>query len=228
VTSGRVAPRAPRYSRKSPAARRQMLVEAATRCLSRGGIAAFTVDQICKEAKVSRGLINHYFPSKDDLLVEIYKTSLYREVNAYIAEAAKHGQENNGAPELLLKAIVEANFAPAYFSRSNLLVWLALWGEIATNAKLKSAHRRLYDGYRKKLAEAIERVAASRARDIDALNLARSFIALIDGLWLEWCLDSRAVSAAAAREASYALLEAQLGPLRWSTISSAHYLSPSR
>jgi TetR/AcrR family transcriptional repressor of bet genes len=202
---------APRYSRIKPEARRRMLIEAATRCLSRGGIAAFTIDQICKEAKVSRGLINHYFPNKDDLLVEIYKNSLYRSVNTQIAEAELNKRES---PEYLLKAIVEANFAPEYFARDNLLVWLSLWGEIATNAKLKSAHRKLYETYRRTLARAIESVAAARGRSIDGLSLARSFIALVDGLWLEWCLDPRAVSTPAARLSCYDLLEAQLGPLR--------------
>jgi TetR/AcrR family transcriptional repressor of bet genes len=205
----------PRYSRERPEARRQMLIEAATRCLSRGGIAAFTVDQICKEAKVSRGLINHYFPNKDDLLIEIYKTSLYRSVNAHIAEAERRRSESNGkGPEYLLTEIVEANFVPDYFSKDNLLVWLSLWGEIATNAKLRAAHRELYDAYRETLAQAIETVASARRREVDALGLARSFIALVDGLWLEWCLDSHAVTAPAARDSCYDLLEAQLGALR--------------
>ncbi|MFL5260309.1 MAG: TetR family transcriptional regulator C-terminal domain-containing protein [Hyphomicrobiales bacterium] len=204
---------APRFTRANPEARRQMLVEAARRCLSKGGIAAFTVDQICKEAGVSRGLINHYFPNKDDLLVEIYQDSLYKTVNSQIAEARRH-DEGDGPPEFLLKAIVEANFAQDYFARENLLVWLTLWGEIATNAKLRSAHRLLYESYRKTLAGAIERVAGARARHVDSAALARAFIALVDGLWLEWCLDPRAVSTDAARESCYDLLEAKLGSLR--------------
>lgn len=51
----------PRFSREQADVRRSMLIEAATRCLSVGGIGAFTVDRICKEAGVSRGLINHHF-----------------------------------------------------------------------------------------------------------------------------------------------------------------------
>ena len=202
-----------------------MLIDAATRCLSEGGIAAFTVDRICKEAKVSRGLINHYFPNKDDLLVAIYKASLYASVNAAIAEAQKlTGEKGAKPPELILAAIVDANFSSDYFSKDNLLVWLSLWGEIATNAKLRSTHRKLYASYRQALAQAIDAVAVSRGRQIDAASLARSFIALVDGLWLEWCLDSRAVSAPAARQSCYELLEAQLGrletlTLRWSGAS---------
>jgi len=39
-------------------------------------------------------------------------------------------------------------------------------------------------------------------------------IALIDGLWIEWCLDSSVVSRDSARAAVFDLLEARLGPLK--------------
>ena len=35
-------------------------------------MSAFTIDQICKQARVSRGLINHHFKTKEDLLICIY------------------------------------------------------------------------------------------------------------------------------------------------------------
>lgn len=77
----------PRFVRVEADLRRQMLVDAAIRCLAEGGIAAFTVDRISREAKVSRGLINHHFEGLDGLLVEVYKSSLYASVNNQIAEA---------------------------------------------------------------------------------------------------------------------------------------------
>jgi hypothetical protein len=43
--------------------------------------------------------------------------------------------------------------------------------------------------------------------------LARNIIALIDGLWLEWCLDPQALNPADARAACLSLVEAQLGVL---------------
>ena len=39
----------PRFARQARDVRRQMLIEAAIRCLARGGIAAFTVDQISQK-----------------------------------------------------------------------------------------------------------------------------------------------------------------------------------
>jgi TetR/AcrR family transcriptional repressor of bet genes len=205
----------PRFSREQADVRRSMLVEAATRCLSVGGIGAFTVDRICKEAGVSRGLINHHFESLDGLLVEVYKSSLYASVNSQIAEAKRRRAGTSDlSPESALSALVRSNFSPDYFSRDNLLIWLSLWGEIAVNPRLKAAHRELYDAYRAELAEDIAVVAVQRGRHVDAPTLARNFIALVDGLWLEWCLDESVVTPQAAEAAGFEMLEAQVGSLR--------------
>ncbi len=211
--SGRKAP--PRYSREHADVRRGMLIEAATRCLSRGGIGAFTINSICREAGVSRGLINHHFDSLDALLVEVYKSSLYASVNAHIAEAReRRALSADWAPQEALVRLVRSNFSPIYFSRENLLLWLSLWGEIAVNTRLKAAHSELYNAYRAELAEDIAAVARARGRDVDASALARNFIALVDGLWLEWCLDEGVVTPEAAEAAGFEMLEARVGALR--------------
>jgi TetR/AcrR family transcriptional repressor of bet genes len=185
------------------------LIDAAARCIAEGGIAAFTVDNIRTKANVSRGLLNHYFPSKDDLLIEIYRGSLYADTMQLIGSL-----DNEPSSEAKLCALIEANFAPHFFSRSDLLLWLALWGEIAVNPRLKAIHRRHYAAYHGVLAQAIKRLAASRRRQVDAPSLALSILALVDGLWIEWCLDPKILSRDDARIACYSLIEAQLGPLR--------------
>ncbi len=205
----------PRFSREQPEMRRAMLIEAATRCLAEGGIGAFTVDRIGRQAGVSRGLINHYFDGLDGLLVEVYRTSLYASVTAHIEEAKRRRAEKaDWPPQEALAELVRSNFSPVYFSRANLLIWLSLWGEIAVNPRLKAAHRELYDAYRAELAEDIGAVAAARGKRVDAPTLARNFIALVDGLWLEWCLDETVVTPEGAEAAGFEMLEAQVGPLR--------------
>nr|WP_292769035.1 TetR family transcriptional regulator C-terminal domain-containing protein [Mesorhizobium sp.] len=207
--------KAPRFSREPPQQRRAMMIEAATRCLSRGGISGFTVDAICREAGISRGLINHYFDSLDGLLVEVYRASMYKNVASHIQEAKRRRAENIGwPPELALAELIGSNFAPRYFNGDNLLLWLSLWAEIATNPLLKAAHRELYQAYRGELAEDIAAVAAARGRIVDAPTLARNFIALVDGLWLEWCLDETVLTPEAAEAAGFEMIEAQVGPLR--------------
>lgn len=210
----KVAKAAPRFSRELPEARRTHLVEAATRCLAKGGIGGLTTDRICKEANVSRGLINHYFASRDDLLIEIYRASLYDTVNAMVEELRRRAEGGDLGPEQILAELVKSNFSEHYFNRENLLVWLSLWGEIAKNERLRATHRELYDGYRAELSRQMEAVAAARSLDIDSPALARSFIALVDGLWLIWCLDPDVITREGAEASSFAFLEARLGPLQ--------------
>jgi TetR/AcrR family transcriptional regulator, transcriptional repressor of bet genes len=203
----------PKYRREQPEVRRGLLIEAAMKCLASEGIQGFTIDRICKQAGVSRGLINHYFDSKDDLLVEVYRSSLYQTITTRIALISNPELAEGSTPDARLATIIEATFTPDFFSRTNLRVWLALWGEIATNTTLRAAHRELYGTYRRTIAREIGLIAEARGTKMDADRLARSFIALIDGLWLEWCLDEMAVRPDEIRAAALAMLESYLGPL---------------
>ena len=198
----------PRFRRYSSETRAAMLVDASLACLARGGILEFTIDSICREAGVSRGLITHHFGSKDGLLAAVYAT-MYDRLLTAIAPA--DGQ----APSLA--GLVEASFAPEVFNRSSLKIWLALWGEIANNAALQAVHRRRYGDFRASVSQAIASEAARRSRPVDADALAVMFIALSDGVWLEQAIDPSMLSPDAAREACFGLLEAFLGPLPRST-----------
>jgi AcrR family transcriptional regulator len=190
-----------------------MLITAAMECLARDGVQGFTINRICKQAGVSRGLINHYFDSKDDLLVEVYRDSLYKMVSTRIAQLSSPVQAGDDTPYARLAAIIDATFTPEFFSRANLRVWLALWGEIASNTKLRAAHHQLYKNYRRAVAREIGSIAEARGIKVDPDKLALSFLALVDGLWLEWCLDDTAVAPGETRAVAMAMLEAHLGPL---------------
>jgi AcrR family transcriptional regulator len=200
---------APRFARQARDVRRQMLIEAAIRCLARGGIGAFTVDQISQEARVSRGLINHHFEGIDDLLQAVYEA-----MTQSMGAAARATLFVDGGTRDKLDTVIDAMFTPPMFSKTSLRAWLALWGEVATNRRLRAAHRRSYDAYRHALTDAITGLAQVRGKRVDAQALATTCIALTDGLWIEWCLDSSIVTRESARRTVYDVLEARLGKLQ--------------
>ena len=158
---------------------------------------------------MSRGLINHHFESKDALLA-----CAYEEMTGYMAEATRACLESKELlPEARLNTMIEASFATDTFDRSQLRAWLALWGEVSSNPRLQATHRERYDRYRDGLVLAISDLARDRGRSVNAAGLALMLIALIDGLWLEWCLDSSVVSPKAAKQACYDLMEPHLGTI---------------
>lgn len=179
-----------------------MLVEAGLACLAQGGIQAFTVDNICREAKASRGLIAHHFGSKEGLLAEVY-VAAYRNFMAILMP--------EGATDL--QSLLNAAFSADLYRRDPLNIWLALWGEVAVNPRLRAAHRVQYAVLLSRLEGAIARHAAEHGLDVDAAELALPVMALIDGLWLEAQIDPERLSPARARAAAVALLSHALGPV---------------
>ncbi|MEM8690073.1 MAG: transcriptional regulator BetI [Pseudomonadota bacterium] len=203
-------PGARRYSRKQPGERKRMLIEAAIACLAEGGIAGFTVERICNQAGISKGLISHYFNGKDDLLGQAYEAM----TDDLDARGAARLDQGNMTPRKALRAFVQANFDPEVFDRTQLKAWLAVWGETASNPKLAAIHKARYVTYHKRLAAMIEEIAEEDGRDVDAELLATMLVSLIDGLWLEWCLDEKILPRQRALSAVYHLLEPHLGALR--------------
>jgi TetR/AcrR family transcriptional regulator, transcriptional repressor of bet genes len=194
---------APRFRRYAAEERAAMLVEAGLACLAEGGITAFTVDNICRKAGASRGLIAHHFGSKDGLLAAVYEAA-YAPMLEKIAP---------GTAPLSLGALIDRMFDAEAHDLATLRVWLALWGEIAVNPALMVAHRRNYGTYRATVAAAITAHCRFRGLSLDAEALATSVIALVDGLWLEQCIDPDGFDTNRARAACLILLEPLLGPL---------------
>ncbi|HWU00985.1 MAG TPA: TetR family transcriptional regulator C-terminal domain-containing protein [Terriglobales bacterium] len=213
------ADKAPRFRRESPEKRREALVQAAIRCLGEGGMSTFRVERICAEANVSLVLINHYFPSKTDLLIAVYRAAFYDDINKIISQARESSTATATDPsdaspaESRLCPVIEAMVDPAYLKPATLTVWLALWGEIVTNPQLKQEHKVLYRQFLQACAQLIQAVADERRKKVDATGIARNLIALIDGLFLERALDSRALTHADLRRAAYDWLEFHLGAL---------------
>jgi len=182
----------PKFRRYAPEVRAGMLVEAGMACLARGGITAFTVDNICREAGASRGLITHHFGGKDGLLAAVY--------------AAAYAPMLERWEGVGLAGLMDRLFDPAQFAPPGLTAWLALWGEIAVNPVLQAEHARHYAAYR----TAVAGVLRSHAPDPE--TLAGALIALADGLWLEQCLAPDLMSPDRAKAACRMLLTPILGP----------------
>ncbi len=199
------------YRRKTADQRKQDLIDAGIACLGQGGISAFTIDRICRQARVSRGLVNHHFKSKEELLVRIYA-----EMTAHLVE--QDAQLDAGQR---LLGIVESSFDAASFNTDNLRAWLAIWAEVGNNEDLNRLHRNRYRNYTARISSALSSVAQQRDLDLDSAAVARQVVALIDGLWLEYCLHSEGFSLEDARRDCLALLAAYGVDLRANEIAAS-------
>ena len=188
--------------------RRELLLDAARRCLGKKGLKGFNLRNVAREAKVSIGLIGHYFGGIDELLQAVFDSVMFElpRLAAQEPQTAEAAADN-------LREVVARNFSPDYYSRGNLLIWLPIYEEMMLSDSLRRKLVAQDQRYVDEVAVHIARVAKLRGRDVDAQALAGNFLAFLDGLWLRWCFSGRA-GTEREQDTAYRYLEAALGPLR--------------
>ncbi len=191
------------HFREAPDVRRRALVQAAMRAIAKYGFSGTTIGVICAEAQVSRGLINHHFGSKEELLRQAYQ-ELCEE---WAFQARDLLLESHRDPEEKLRAMIRVNFGPTVFKQEHLGIWVGFWSAIAKSPALKKLNRELYKQDRDAYERVFEEIARRRGKPVDARRAAITMGALMDGLWLEWCLDPKGFTPEEAEAACIEFVE---------------------
>ena len=165
--------------------RRQSLIEATAACLADGGLKGLSVRTICRRAGVSAGLLTHYFTGIDALIVETYRHTGERVAQAVADAVAQAGDD----PRARLEAYVTASLRPPLLDPALLATWLVFWSLVNSDPRIAAAHREVYSEFRRGLEELLRDCWGSNAEEQRVRLGAIAISALIDGLWLELCLD---------------------------------------
>ncbi|MGH2833783.1 MAG: TetR/AcrR family transcriptional regulator [Solirubrobacteraceae bacterium] len=164
--------------------RRQLLVDAAWRCAAIRGFRDLTVDDVCAEARASKGAFYGYFSQKQDLLLALLEddaVALDRELEQ-ITETSTSGVER------------VRRFAQVMLARGDdparVQVRADLWAELLTDdevrGRLAEATQRRRQLVRSWIEEAVQ---SGELVAIPANALASILLALTDGLMLHGALD---------------------------------------
>jgi AcrR family transcriptional regulator len=189
--------------RRAPAERRQTLIDATARSLSKHGAGGVSVRTIAGEAGVSPGLVTHHFEGVEPLIA-----ATYRQVSQRVAEALGEAVAAAGEdPRARLEAYVVGNFLPPVIDEDLLGTWLALLGLTKSMPLVSAAHAESYADFR----AAIERLLVACGSKGDRRLEAVAITALIDGLWLELCLDRSVFSVDEAAALARRWIDALLG-----------------
>ena len=176
---------APKNRRADPDERRELLVAATLRSLVRDGYAGISVRRIATEAGVSVGLLNHHFGSIDALIAETYHklaseltTALWQEVDQAQGPAAR------------LDAFLAGSFSSRVMDPKLLGVWVVFWSLIRHSRHVNDSHEKSYRAYLELIRQLLDDLAESEGLVIHDTRLAAiGLSAMLDGLWLEWCLN---------------------------------------
>ena len=184
-----------RFVREAPDVRRQAMIDATARCLAEKGVGGTSVRAICARAGVSSGLLTHYFDGVDALILATYH-DIGTKVSAAVDAAIEAAGDDDPCDRL--RACLQANFLEPILDPDLLATWIAFWSLVKTDPGIAAVHAEVYGGTRAHL-ESLLRAAAPAMDAARARIAAISLTALVDGLWLELCLDSSTFSPAEAQ-----------------------------
>jgi AcrR family transcriptional regulator len=179
------APR--KHRRLAPNERRQSLIEAALDCLSQLGPHGTGVREICDRAGVSPGLLRHYFDGKDALITEAYRTltlEYHENLLCVLASQAKSAESR-------LRAFFDAYFSNPVMGNERVGTYIAFWTLGRTEPTIQRIQRSAYRKLRRQLAPVLNELADDHGARIDADQLATILVALLDGFWLDMCVDPK-------------------------------------
>ena len=171
-------------------ARREEIVDAVWRVITRDGIANATTRNIAEEAGCAHGILSHYFPDKTSLLHAALGIG-YRRVAERVDDCLRRRRG--------LEALREVLYLTVPITEEALIgnqVELAFLGHAVGNRKLAREHRAIYEQFhaivRRLLVDARRAGEISPRGDVGAV--ADALVALIDGLGMEACLFPDAFS----------------------------------
>ncbi len=181
-----------KFRRAEPDERRDLLIAAALRCLARDGHAGISVRRIATEAGVSVGLLNHHFGSIDALIADTYH-KLASELTSTLLEEVRQA----GSAADKLEAFLVGSFSPRIMDPQLLGVWVVFWSLIRHSEHVSQSHEKSYRAYLDLIRQLLDDLASAEGFTIHDSRLAAiGLSAMLDGLWLEWCLNPETFSPA--------------------------------
>ncbi len=191
------------------AIRRREIIDATVRVMAGRGWAETSIDEITREAGVSRGLISYHFKDKNELLSGVLERS--REIFSDTLAAATATTADPAEQMRLASraAILQARDDPVAFE-----VFLNFLANSATNPGLHAQVRQLYRHFRDVTARAIRRGQDTGLYrpDLDADTAAARHQGTIIGIALQWLLDPGAFDLEATADRAVEMLMATLHP----------------
>lgn len=189
------------------AVRRPQILEAAARVIARRGVTGLRLADVAAESGLSVGSIQHYFGTRDRLLVQVFAYETDRAVERWMAS------EDGGVDAWgRLVAFVDIVLEPRTF-RDRWTRWLQFWAAYAREPKLRRSMGRAYEMWRQPFRRAFEQgIASGEFRPSLPLEaLVDRAVALFDGLVLQVLLEAPGASLERARQLLLESLAADLG-----------------
>lgn len=203
-----------RRPRLPAASRRRQLLDVALETFARSGLEATTMDDIAREAGVTKPLLYQHFKSKRALFLELLDDVVVR-----IIEAIRLAAQSAPGPRRQVEAVCEAYFS--FMTHNESAIRLLLDSTLPYDKELAEAMHRVDDTIANALRPLIQ-------ADIDAEHqrvLAAAVVGMAKGVTGDW-LRSRSEASSAdspeSRNAEAFLLARRVSEFAWAGLRLVH------
>jgi TetR/AcrR family transcriptional repressor of bet genes len=177
--------------------RKQQLIEATIDSLAKRGYAETTLANVADGAKLSRGIVNFHFESKENLLIATLQFMADEYAQHWSTALEKAGPS---AAERMW-ALVAADFDRRMTTKRKLAAWCAFWGE----AKSRPTYQALCGArdlkYQRTFEELCAEMKVEGGYGYDAEAAALAICSSMEGLWLRLMMSDGLTREAAHKAA---------------------------
>ncbi len=160
-------------------------MDATQHCISEHGLSNTTLAKVAKVAGLSAGIVNFYFQSKQQLLVETLRT-LSREYETAMALAFEFSNQ----PAEILSDVIRAHFDAQICTPQKIAVWYAFAGESSARRDYLAICRQHDEDFQASLLAVVTRLVHSAGEPkCNAMALSRGLEGLMDGYWQDFLYD---------------------------------------
>lgn len=185
-------------------ARREQLIHATIDSISKRGFSGTTLTTVTKTARLSHGIVNFHFDSKEQMYVETLGYLAREHYDRWHGSMLAAGDD----PALQLRAILRTDFEPDICSPKKLAVWFAFWGQAKYRPNYLEVHHKYDDERSTEILRLCTEIAhAGQYEGVDPESVMRSLAAMVDGLWLMLLMYPNEVTPQAAFQDCLVFLE---------------------
>ncbi|HOM11618.1 MAG TPA: TetR/AcrR family transcriptional regulator [Spirochaetota bacterium] len=165
--------------------RKTQIITAAYEAISAKGYNNFTLDDIAKNAGLSKGGVLHYFKSKEDILIYLLE-QIYIIIKKNINKrAAKYRTPERRMRAIVIAFIVTAKRHPAFYT-----VLVDFWAQIPINERVKHINTDIYKQLCDEIVKVIEDgIHQGVFKPVDARLAAHAIVAMVMNVAIQWTFN---------------------------------------
>ena len=184
---------APKLNPEMMMERKTQILAAALKCFSRKGYHQTTMDEIVKEAGLSKGRLYWHFASKRELFLALFGQLFTTETDRLAKMLVSH--RGTAEDRLLLALDMMVQMTMTDEMQQALPLIIDVWVQNRQDPEVNEAAVELFGRFREPMVNLIEDgISSGEFRRVDADALASILIGMYDGLAVQWMVDASSVN----------------------------------